>query len=84
MTRQPRDGTQKNDVKGQDESFAKLLGERWHTTGDGIYRLVDDTVESAEDAAPEDELGDAAEPSPQEDDQRESEQPGRRRRWLKR
>jgi hypothetical protein len=84
MTRQPRNGTQKNDVKGQDESFAKLLGERWHTTGDGIYRLVEDTIESAEDAAPEDELGDPAEPAAQDDEQRESDQPGRRRRWRKR
>jgi hypothetical protein len=83
MTRQPRKGTQQNDVKGNDESFAKLLGERWQTTGDGIYRLVEDTVESAEDAAPEDDVGDAPEPTEQ-GDQRETERAERRRRWLKR
>jgi hypothetical protein len=71
-------------VKGHDESFAKLLGERWRTTGDGIYRLVEDTVEAAEDAAPDDELGDEGEPSRQGEQGRESDQPARRRRWLKR
>ena len=30
--------------------FARLLGERWQTTGDGIYILADDAEEAAEDS----------------------------------
>jgi len=83
MTRDPRNGTHENDEKGHDESFSKLLGERWQTSGDGIYRLVEDTIESAEDAAPEEELSDAIDPSRQ-GDRREDEPQPVRRRWLKR
>ena len=30
------------------ETFARLLGERWQTTGDGIYVLADDAEEATE------------------------------------
>lgn len=30
------------------ETFARLLGERWQTTGDGIYVLADEAEEATE------------------------------------
>jgi hypothetical protein len=48
-----------------DQTFAGILGERWRTSGDGIYTLVDEgDAESADDVeahgAWSEEPGDAA------------------------
>ena len=49
MTQDRDEGTRKRNEREFGASFARLLGERWQTSGDGIYVLVEDAQEQAED-----------------------------------
>ncbi len=43
MTESHQDrGAASGSVGTADETFAGILGDRWQTSGDGIYRLADD------------------------------------------
>ena len=43
MTESPQDRAAGNGSVGiADQTFAGILGDRWQTSGDGIYRLADD------------------------------------------
>jgi hypothetical protein len=43
MTESHQDRAAGNErLSAMDETFASILGDRWQTSGDGIYRLSDD------------------------------------------
>jgi hypothetical protein len=79
MTEHDQNGRQERGGELHVETFAELLGDRWQTSGNGIYRL-------AEDAAPPDEdLLDGPEPTGQRDPAAgEDSRPVGSRGWLKR
>jgi hypothetical protein len=51
MTESHQDRAAGNErLAAADQRFAAILGDRWQTSGDGIYRLADDTEpESVDD-----------------------------------
>jgi hypothetical protein len=84
----PKGTRTSNEAHG--EWFAKVLGERWQTDGDGIYRLVEepssgDVRPEPETTATEEEVVDEIEPFRHVQEGRDDNAPPTRRgRWLRR
>ncbi len=74
--------------KGQSDWVADLLGERWETDGDGIYRLVErlDPAATGPAVSEHELLADLEPPAPHPDSGRvgDVDEPARGRRWLRR
>jgi hypothetical protein len=75
MTESHQDRAAGNELNAVDETFAGILGDRWQTSGDGIYRLADErepeSVDEVEAHRAESESSDHADLLPL-------------RRWLRR